>query len=56
MLYYLTCAALRKPESESNMVGLISQAASPHDIAQQVIEDAAYMCTRQHGDAPDVRY
>ena len=37
------------------MVGLISTKASPYDIAQQAIADAAYMCTRTHGDAPEVR-
>ena len=36
------------------MVGLISTRASPFDIAQQAINDAAYMCTRTHGDAPEV--
>lgn len=36
------------------MIGLVSQAASPYDIAQQAINDAAYMCTRTHGDAPEV--
>lgn len=36
------------------MIGLISKKSSPCDIAQQVIADAAYMCSRTHGDAPDV--
>ena len=46
--------ALRKPPDNSDMIGLVSQAASPYDIAQQAINDAAYMCTRTHGDAPEV--
>ena len=47
--------ALRKPAGDPTMVGLISTKASPYDIAQQAIADAAYMCTRTHGDAPEVR-
>lgn len=46
--------ALRKPVPDESMIGLVSQVASPYDIAQQVIDDAAYMCSRQHGDAPEV--
>ena len=46
--------ALRKPQAEPHMVGLVSTQASPFDIAQQAITDAAYMCTRTHGDAPEV--
>jgi pyruvate dehydrogenase kinase 2/3/4 len=46
--------ALRNPPVASDMIGLVSQAASPFDIAQQAIHDAAYMCTRTHGDAPEV--
>ena len=30
------------------------QRVSPRDLALTAIEDAKYMCTRQHGDAPDV--
>lgn len=30
------------------------QRASPREVALTAIEDAKYMCTRQHGDAPDV--
>lgn len=36
------------------MVGLISPNASISTIAKHAIEDAAYMCRRQHGDAPEV--
>jgi len=46
--------ALKKPPTDPNMIGLVSQNASPYDIAMQVINDAAYMCTRTHGDAPEV--
>ena len=37
------------------MVGLIDEKASPYAIALSAIEDAKYMCTRTHGDAPEVR-
>ena len=37
------------------MIGLISSHASPYEIAQQAIQDAAYVCTRTHGDAPEVK-
>ena len=46
--------ALRAPSEQPDKIGLISLRASPFEIAQQVIQDAAYMCTRVHGDAPDV--
>jgi pyruvate dehydrogenase kinase 2/3/4 len=36
------------------MIGLIHQRASPVEIAKQTIQDAAYMCRRTHGDAPEV--
>ncbi len=42
------------PIAKSEMVGLISQRASPRDIALQTISDAAYICERTHGDAPEV--
>ena len=51
--------ALRKSTNFSNdsplaMVGIIDEKASPHAIALNAIEDARYMCTRTHGDAPEV--
>eukprot|EP00595_Chromulina_sp_UTEXLB2642_P000268 CAMPEP_0196762422 /NCGR_PEP_ID=MMETSP1095-20130614/1915_1 /TAXON_ID=96789 ORGANISM="Chromulina nebulosa, Strain UTEXLB2642" /NCGR_SAMPLE_ID=MMETSP1095 /ASSEMBLY_ACC=CAM_ASM_000446 /LENGTH=212 /DNA_ID=CAMNT_0042113265 /DNA_START=493 /DNA_END=1127 /DNA_ORIENTATION=- len=46
--------ALRSSNDGSNMIGLISPKASPYNIALQTIEDAAYMCKRQHGEAPEV--
>lgn len=36
------------------IVGIIHQAASPFAIAKNAIDDATYMCTRTHGDAPQV--
>ena len=33
---------------------MLSTKASPYDISRQAIQDAAYMCSRQHGDAPEV--
>lgn len=36
------------------MVGIIDEKASPYAIALNAIEDAKYMCTRTHGDAPEV--
>lgn len=46
--------ALRTPSTDPDMIGLISKKASTCEIAQQVIADAAYMCRRTHGDAPEV--
>jgi pyruvate dehydrogenase kinase 2/3/4 len=45
--------ALRKP-SDKDMVGLISQNASPFIVAQQAIRDATFMCERVFGEAPEV--
>ena len=36
------------------MIGLVSLAASPYEIALGAIRDASFMCTRTHGDAPEV--
>jgi len=44
---------LKKPNKE-NYIGLVNLATSPRDVALQAIDDATYMCTRQHGDAPNV--
>ncbi len=46
--------ALKKPKADPNLIGLINQKASPKDIALQTISDAAYICSRTHGDAPEV--
>lgn len=45
---------LRERATQPNMVGLINLKASPYEIAAQAIRDAAYICSRVHGDAPDV--
>lgn len=46
--------ALREQQESEEMIGLISTHCSPAQIAEFAIEDAAYMCSRQHGDAPEV--
>lgn len=46
--------ALRACSLDRNMIGLINLRASPFDIAAQAIRDAAHICTRVHGDAPEV--
>jgi len=47
--------ALKQPATSPDMIGLVSTSASPYEIASQAIEDAAYMCRRAHGDAPEVK-
>lgn len=46
--------ALKNPSADENVIGLVSQRASPFEIAQEAISDASYMCRRVHGDAPEV--
>jgi pyruvate dehydrogenase kinase 2/3/4 len=46
--------ALVNPPESKDMIGLISLNASVHDIALDAINDATIMCTRTHGDAPEV--
>lgn len=46
--------ALRDPPASPDYVGLVSLRTSPAEIAMAAIEDAKYMCVRQHGDAPEV--
>lgn len=48
--------AMREVSPDPDMIGLISLRASPYQIAQQAIADAAYVCTRTFGDAPQVSY
>ena len=36
------------------MIGLIATRASPYDIAHEAIAEASELCTRAHGDAPEV--
>ena len=45
---------LCKPQVNSNMIGLVNLCTSPYEIATAAISDAAFMCTRTHGDAPEV--
>jgi hypothetical protein len=44
---------LREPP-RSDHIGLVCLRTSPRDVDLTAIEDAKYMCTRQHGDAPEV--
>jgi len=37
-----------------NYTGLICLKTSPHEIVKRAIDDAAFMCTRKYGDAPEV--
>ena len=46
--------ALRKPRGNPNNVGMISTRASPYYIAKEAITDAAELCIRTHGIAPEV--
>lgn len=45
---------LRMCSLDPNMIGLINLRASPYEIATQAIRDASHICTRVHGDAPEV--
>lgn len=45
--------ALRQPPVE-NYVGIICSQTSPYEIVKRAIDDAAFMCTRKYGEAPDV--
>jgi pyruvate dehydrogenase kinase 2/3/4 len=45
--------ALRQPPVE-NYVGIICSQTSPYEIVKRAIDDAAFMCTRKYGDAPEV--
>ena len=46
--------ALKETAKDDSCVGLVSLNASVYDIALDAINDATYMCTRTHGDAPEV--
>lgn len=37
-----------------NYIGLICLKTSPYEIVKRAIDDAAFMCTRKYGDAPEV--
>eukprot|EP00980_Cylindrotheca_fusiformis_P006331 scaffold1356_cov123-Cylindrotheca_fusiformis.AAC.12 len=45
--------ALRQPPVD-NYVGIICSVTSPYEIVKRAIDDAAFMCTRKYGDAPEV--
>jgi len=45
--------ALRQPPVDS-YVGIICSHTSPYEIVKRAIDDAAFMCTRKYGDAPEV--
>lgn len=45
--------SLRRPPVE-NYVGIICGRTSPYEIVKRAIDDAAFMCTRKYGDAPEV--
>ena len=46
----------RNIDPDPLVVGLVSLKCSPKDIAEDAVRDAAYMCSRIHGDAPDVTF
>ena len=43
-----------RDDTDDEVIGLVNQNTSPYEVALQAIADASYMCTRQHGDAPEV--
>ncbi|CAB9496208.1 oxobutanoate dehydrogenase [lipoamide] kinase, mitochondrial [Seminavis robusta] len=45
--------ALRQPPVE-NYIGIVCSHTSPYEIVKRAIDDAAFMCTRMYGDAPEV--
>lgn len=45
--------ALRQPPVD-NYVGIVCSHTSPYEIVKRAIDDAAFMCTRKYGDAPEV--
>ncbi|KAL7555372.1 hypothetical protein ACA910_022359 [Epithemia clementina (nom. ined.)] len=45
--------ALHQPPVE-NYIGIICSNTSPYEIVKRAIDDAAFMCTRRYGDAPEV--
>jgi pyruvate dehydrogenase kinase 2/3/4 len=45
--------ALRQPPVD-NYIGIICGVTSPYEIVKRAIDDAAFMCTRKYGDAPEV--
>jgi len=51
--FCLTLTELREPP-KADYIGLCCLRTSPRDVALTAIDDAKFMCTRQHGDAPEV--
>ena len=45
--------ALRHPPV-TNYIGIICSQTSPYEVVKRAIDDAAFMCTRKYGDAPEV--
>jgi Mitochondrial branched-chain alpha-ketoacid dehydrogenase kinase len=45
--------ALRQPPVQ-DYIGIICSRTSPYEIVKRAIDDAAFMCTRKYGDAPEV--
>jgi Mitochondrial branched-chain alpha-ketoacid dehydrogenase kinase len=45
--------ALRQPPVP-NYIGIICSHTSPYEVVKRAIDDAAFMCTRKYGDAPEV--
>jgi hypothetical protein len=45
--------ALRQPPVP-NFIGIICSQTSPYEVVKRAIDDAAFMCTRKYGDAPEV--
>lgn len=45
--------ALRQPPVD-HYVGIICSQTSPYQIVKRAIDDAAFMCTRKYGEAPEV--
>ena len=56
--------ALRKSFAEASssgsqnpdLIGLVSRRCSVKDIALEAVRDASYMCSRIHGDSPEVTF
>ena len=49
-------AVRNQRNSEPGMIGLISPTCNPKSVAEHAVEDAAYMCARVHGEAPEVTF
>jgi len=45
--------ALRQPPVD-NYIGIICSQTSPYEVVKRAVDDAAFMCTRKYGDAPEV--